>query len=169
MKKLPKTIEFNLVGYKVRIVHGSYTNVGRYVFKSTDWKVKSKEFRKADADIIIGGHCGLPFSDKRVGKLWFNPGVIGMPANDSTPRVWYGVVELVGQGVTFKHHSFKYDYEQAAQVMKKKNLPKTYQKTLKTGIWDNCEILPEAETRQQGQPLCLTPIRLKTKEPDKLN
>ena len=34
--------------------------------------------------------------------------------------------------------------------MNNKPLPKTYQKTLRTGIWDNCEILPTFEASLQG-------------------
>ncbi|MGY6559146.1 MAG: hypothetical protein ACXIT9_07660 [Nitritalea sp.] len=33
--------------------------------------------------------------------------------------------------------------------------PEAYALTLSTGIWDNCDILPEAEARQQGCSLAL--------------
>jgi hypothetical protein len=38
-------------------------------------------------------------------------------------------------------------------LMLEKGLPASYAKTLLTGIWDNCEILPEKETRNQGKPI----------------
>ena len=34
--------------------------------------------------------------------------------------------------------------------MESKPLPQTYKETLKSGIWDNCEILPEVEANLQG-------------------
>ena len=37
-------------------------------------------------DAIIGGHSGLPFTQTLGSRLWHNPGAIGMPANDGTPR-----------------------------------------------------------------------------------
>ena len=37
-------------------------------------------------DGVIGGHCGLPFTKVVGDRLWHNPGAIGMPANDGTPR-----------------------------------------------------------------------------------
>jgi len=37
--------------------------------------------------------------------------------------------------------------------MIKNKLPEAYAKTLVTGIWDNCEILPEIETVAQGRKI----------------
>jgi hypothetical protein len=37
--------------------------------------------------------------------------------------------------------------------MVENNLPRQYAKTLLSGLWDNCEILPETETLAQGKKL----------------
>lgn len=92
---------FKLNGFITNVVHGSFKETGRFIFKSTPWNEKREEFEASNADIIIGGHSGLPFSDRKDNKLWFNPGVIGMPANDGTPRVWYGVAEPAGEYYLF--------------------------------------------------------------------
>jgi len=73
-------LEFDFAGKKVAVVHGSKSHVSQFVFKSTSLESGSKEeFELTKADVIIGGHCGLPFQDEKDGKLWINPGVIGMP------------------------------------------------------------------------------------------
>jgi len=152
MDNLPDFIEFDFAGKKCGVVHGSYFETSGYIFQSTDWEKKSKNFEVAHADIIIGGHCGLPFSQKNQDKLWLNPGVIGMPANDGTTRVWYMILDLDHQEeIFYTHLPYQYDHIKAANLMAENKLTPAYEKTLRTGIWDNCEILPEQETRLQGQ------------------
>jgi hypothetical protein len=55
--------------------------------------------------------------------------------------------------IKFKFHALGYDYQTASTLMLQSNLPASYANTLLTGIWDNCEIMPEEETKQQGLPL----------------
>ncbi len=153
MHTLPEFLRFEYGGKKVLVLHGSYHYTSEFIFASTDWGVKEKNFRDADADMIIAGHCGLPFSEEKEDRLWLNPGVIGMPANDATPRVWYALLELRDGKIHYEHRPLAYDFQQASAEMKTEHLPLAYAETLVTGLWDNCEILPAAETAQQGQVL----------------
>jgi predicted phosphodiesterase len=150
MHQLPHHLEFQYAGLKGRVVHGSTTEVSGYVFASTPWEEKVKHLALANVDFILGGHCGLPFSQQNEEKYWLNPGVIGMPANDGTTRVWYMLLDDTN-GFNFEHHSFEYDHTTAAAQMRAHKLPAAYALTLETGLWDNCEILPPAETAAQGQ------------------
>jgi len=145
-KTLPDHLSFNYAGKKCTVVHGTYFETSGYMFKSTDWTEKQENFDAANADVILGGHCGLPFNDIQ------NAGVIGMPANDGTRRVWYMILDDA-DGFSFEHHSFEYDAKMANQFMVENNLPCQYAETLLTGLWDNCEILPETETSRQGKEL----------------
>jgi len=153
MRTIPKFIAFTIGGKKVFVLHGSYKNISEFVFKSTSWEVKSEVFQATDSDVVIGGHCGLPFHDIQQDKYWLNPGVIGMPANDGTPKVWYMVLNFINGELKFKHKSFEYDYSLTQKIMAEKNLPSTYAQTLGSGLWDNCEILPQEEIALQGQVL----------------
>ena len=137
-------------------MHGAYPNTSEFIFKSTPWEVKQNIFEATNADVIIAGHCGIPFSDAQQNNLWLNAGVIGMPANDGTPKVWYALMDDGNEELSFKICELEYDFETAAQMMEGKPLPQTYKETIKTGIWDNCEILPEKEAKEQG--VNLTPI-----------
>ena len=70
---------------------------------------------------------------------WVNAGVIGMPANDQQTSVWF--VEMNEQHKVIPHQ-IDYDHITANKLMVENKLPDAYAKTLMSGIWDNCEILP---------------------------
>lgn len=167
MDGLPDFIRFEYAGRKGLVVHGSWFKTAEYIFESTPWEVKQRNFDGAGADLVLAGHCGLPFVDEGPGRdgVWLNPGVIGMPANDGTTRVWYMVLrDGVDASSTaemdpsmdsnarlqYAHHTFEYDFGKAASLMEGEPLPKAYAHTLRTGVWDNCEILPPSETEAAG-------------------
>ncbi|MGO4913233.1 metallophosphoesterase family protein [Leeuwenhoekiella sp. W20_SRS_FM14] len=147
---LPNHIDFHFAGKDITVVHGDFFNVSEFVYKSTDWKLKQANFETTQADVIIAGHCGLPFHHENEDKLWLNPGVIGMPANDGTPNVWYATLEEQNGELRFSHHTMDYNYKLANAKMQNDFLPQEYARTLITGIWDNTEILPPYESGLQG-------------------
>ena len=155
MQHLPNQLSFEFGGKQVRVLHGAHHQVASYIFRSTPWPEKARNFADTGADIILAGHSGLPFSSREEGKLWLNAGAIGMPANDGTARVWYLILEEGPKGVNFAHQSFVYDHHSTYRQMIQHQLPIEHAETLRTGLWDNCETLPEVETREQGMRLVL--------------
>jgi hypothetical protein len=155
MHTLPHHLIFELGGKQVKVLHGSSFEVSGYIFHSTPWAEKAKNLQAARADIVLAGHCGLPFNDQGPEGLWLNAGVIGMPANDGTDRVWFLTLEAGEDGITFQHHAYRYDNFTAQRLMEAEQLPKAYSDTLTSGIWDNCDILPLTETMQQGKRILL--------------
>lgn len=153
MEQLPLHLRFEYAGKRVCVLHGSCQNPSEFVFRSSPWAVKAANFQAIDAEIILAGHCGLPFRHQNGELYWLNAGVIGMPANDGTPRVWFMTIDLTEQGLHIEHHAYTYDHERAARLMEQLHLPREYSETLRTGLWDNCEILPEEETQAQGMRL----------------
>ena len=160
LETMPEFLEFDFYGKKCLVVHGSFFRTSEFVFRSTPWEVKQRNFDETGADVIIAGHCGLPFHQVFDEKYWLNPGVIGMPANDGTPRVWYMLLHppapLKGgkcPALSFTHESFEYDNEETFARMLEEELPIAYAKTLTSGQWDNNDILPEEETAAQGKEL----------------
>lgn len=148
MHTLPLTKTFEINGKRIAIIHGGYPDISEFIFESTPWETKQAYFDQFNADVIIAGHCGIPFSQEVDGKLWLNAGVIGLPANDGTQRTWYALLNTENWRVQFK--SLTFDSAQTAEKMNANKLPSEYAHTLVTGIWDNCEILPEEETAIQG-------------------
>ena len=152
LNALPDHIQLTTYGRQLTIVHGSWFHTAAFIFKSTPWQTKQADLNACGSDIIIAGHCGLPFADVQNGQYWLNPGVIGMPANDGETAVWF--MTLDGQHTPiYQFHRLVYDHGQAARLMHENNLPATYAQTLLTGIWDNCEILPGEETLLQGKKI----------------
>ena len=153
ISKLPEFIEFVFANKKCVVVHGSYFNTSEFIFKSTSWDKKLDTFQTTSSDVVIAGHCGLPFNQSNGDLLWLNPGVIGMPANDGNSSVWYMVLEDKNNEMHFTHKQLSYDYKTANKLMVDNELPKEYAKTLVFGIWDNMEILPETEAQLQGESI----------------
>jgi|TARA_R110000737_G_scaffold345455_1_gene373953 predicted phosphodiesterase len=155
MKELPDFLKFNYNDRRFGVVHGTYDETAGYIFNSSNWKLKEAQLKKMDVDIILAGHCGIPFSTINENHAWLNSGAIGMPANDGTDRVWFMTLEEKGERIMVQHHSLEYDTHEPSARMREAKLPQEYARTLLTGIWDSNEILPEKETNQQGVPLLL--------------
>jgi len=150
MASLPQFLEFNYCEKRFFVLHGSYDNTSEFIFRSSPWEIKKRSFQAAKADVILAGHCGLPFYQQKDENLWLNAGVIGMPANDGTPRVWYALLTDEDKDLNFQIIPLNYDYGQAAFLMENLPLPQAYRNTLSSGIWDNSEILPKKEVDDQG-------------------
>lgn len=155
LQTIPDHIKFNFGGKDFTVVHGSYFNVSDFIFNSTPWKIKQPNFEATQSDVIIAGHCGLPFYTKKNTQLWLNPGVIGMPANDGNTSVWYAILDASTPPFNFEFCTLPYDYTLASTLMLNEVLPAAYAKTISSGIWDNMEILPKAERQLQGQLITL--------------
>jgi predicted phosphodiesterase len=155
LKTIPDHITFTFSDQKVTIVHGSFFNVSEFIFKSTPWDTKQVNFDTTQSDIIVAGHCGLPFYDEKNNKHWINPGVIGMPANDGNTEVWCAILDDSIKPFKLEFRKLKYNYKLTNSLMLNGLLPESYAKTIISGLWDNMEILPNAEKEQQGKPIPL--------------
>ena len=79
-------------------------------------------------------------------------GVIGLPANDGTPRVWYGTLRPTTEGIIVETQALEYDHEAAARKMIECGL-QGYAETLRSGLWPSLDVLPAAERDATGRPL----------------
>jgi uncharacterized Fe-S cluster-containing radical SAM superfamily protein/predicted phosphodiesterase len=152
---LPRRIDVTVGGLTLAVIHGSLREINRFVFASTPARVKALDLVLAGTDGIVAGHSGLPFSEIVDGRLWHNPGVVGMPANDGTARVWFSVLTPgpVPRSLAVEHASLFYDHEASAARMGRAGLPGGYADALATGLWPSCDVLPAAETKATGVPL----------------
>ena len=119
MAELPDILLFNYAGRRVAVLHGSPSNQSEFVWASTDPERKADYLKDLDADVIIGGHSGLPFTDYLDGQqsIWLNPGVIGMPANDATPRTWYATLNDTDGILKITYHPLHYNHTAAKARM----------------------------------------------------
>ena len=153
MRTLPRRIYLNIGGRRLAVIHGDAANINGYVFASTAQEVMRREIALADCDGILGGHCGLPFTEIVDGRLWHNPGAIGMPANDGTSRTWYSTITPGSDGLSIEHHALDYDFSAAAMKMRQAGLSERYALALQEGLWPSSDMLPEAELAKRGKPL----------------
>lgn len=159
MAGLSKTLTFDLCGLRFRVIHGSVDVINRFVFASQR-DVIAQELERANADVVVSGHAGVPFIE-RVGKgIWFNPGVIGMPANDGTPGVWYGLIRADGTSISLSTHRLSYDHHGAAAAMRRSGHADGYARTLVTGLWPSLDVFPPAERAATGQKLRQRTLRI---------
>ncbi|MDN3636321.1 arsenosugar biosynthesis-associated peroxidase-like protein [Neolewinella lacunae] len=174
MATLPDVLRFTYAGRSVVVLHGSPRNQSEFVWRSTPAEEKIDFCAAAGAEVVLAGHCGLPFAhvlaeaedvaggqspSSGESRLWLNAGVIGMPANDGTPRTWYLVLDDTA-GFDYAFHPLDYDHTTAkARMLDDRRLPVSYAATLTTGIWDNTEIMPPAEEKREG--IALDPLQIK--------
>jgi predicted phosphodiesterase len=153
LAQLPRRLILEIGHLRLAVIHGSVDVINRFIFASTPASTKSQDIALTGCDGIIAGHCGLPFTQVINGLLWHNPGVIGLPANDGTARVWYSVLTPGAGGLAIDHRAFDYDHNGAADAMLREGLPPDYRVALETGLWPSCDVLPAAELHDRGVPL----------------
>lgn len=150
---LPDNLRFTLAGRSFLVVHGSPSQVNRFMFASRPGAEFLSEIDLAASDAVIAGHTGIPFTRTFGERLWANAGAIGLPANDGTPRVWALHIEPAREGLVLSHLPFTYDHRKAARRMRAAGLPEGYARALETGLWPSLDVLPEAERGATGRPL----------------
>lgn len=158
MAGLPAAITFNAGGLRFRVVHGGTSVVNTFVFGSQRDLVAS-EHAASGADVVVAGHAGLPFIRRVQGGVWFNPGVIGMPANDATTDVWYGLITTRPDGgVRLSASRLAYDHHATAAAIRRQGYADDYARALVTGLWPSLDILPALERERTGQRAKVNPV-----------
>jgi predicted phosphodiesterase len=150
MASLPKSLTLAIAGRTVRMIHGGVDRINRFVFASQRGLI-ADELDKANVDIVIAGHAGIPFIRNVRQRIWFNPGVIGMPANDGTPDVWYGLIRTDGDDLILSTHRLAYDHLGAAAALRASGHADGYARSLITGLWPSIDVLPRRERAASGK------------------
>lgn len=150
MRGLPERVTFSLNSRRFAVVHGSAASINEFVFEGSDDAIKQRDLDALNVDAIIGGHAGVPFTQLIGERIWHNAGVIGMPANDGTPRVWFSMIRPNNDDIEIEICSLEYDHAAAAASMRAKRLPEGYAKCMEDGLWPNMDVMPEIEHAKAG-------------------
>lgn len=153
MSELPRNLSFSINQKRFMVVHGSFLQINEFVFPSSSAALKTQQLSDADVDVMIGGHCGLPFSTRLDQGAWLNSGVIGMPANDGTSEGWYMLITPVGERIDISWHRLAYDVQRTVNHMQREYVSAPYAQCLQNGLWPSLDILPEEERSQTGIPI----------------
>ena len=161
---LPDALRLEAGGRRVLLCHGSPRQTNEFLWESTT----STQFLawladRHEADVILATHTGLhwrrslppaPGSTAGGERLFANVGVLGRPANDGTPRVWYALLDLpetVDAPPVVEFVPVRYEQERLAAEMRAEGLPEEFVDTILTGWWTTClEVLPARE-RSRGR------------------
>ena len=160
MGSLPSAIRFQMGRYECRVIHGGARQINQFIFASTPATIKQQELDAFDTDIMIGGHCGLPFGQKIAERGWLNAGVIGLPANDGTPTVWYMLMAPNDNGVRVSWHRLEYAFQLTYQSMLDNGLA-DYAESIRSGVWPSMDVLPEQEREQVRRALVIEPVEFR--------
>jgi len=159
MRSLLRRIDLLIGERRLAVVHGSPERINEFVFGSSPDDDLRRLVRDAGCDGVIAGHCGIPFTRMVDGLLWHNPGAIGVPANDGTPRVWFSLLEPGHGAIEIRHLPLEYDHPAAAAAMRAASLPQGYADALRSGLWPSLDIFPPEELAQTGQALAPGTLR----------
>ena len=158
MGALPQALRFELAGRRFIVIHGGLSRNNRFLFESDAEHAFEQELALTDADVVIAGHCGVPFGRAIGSRSWLNTGVIGMPANDGTERGWYLLLEPGPDGIEGRWLPLDYQAAVARERMHDKGLTNGYADTLLSGRWPSTDVLPAQEQSRTGIPI--KPTRL---------
>ena len=150
---VPARLRLHLRVVALRSSTAGVQSINEFVFEASDDATKIAGLDALGVDAIIGGHSGVPFTQVIDDRLWHNAGVIGMPANDGTPRVWYTVLHPEDGGIWIEHRALDYDHTGAAEDMRRLGLPSGYADCIETGLWPNLDVMPELEKTKSGAEL----------------
>lgn len=150
MAALPRRLVVEVGGRRLAVLHGGAEAISRFLFASAPDEALAAEVALTGCDGLIAGHCGLPFTRVVGGALWHNPGAVGMPANDGTPRGWFSVLRPGSDGLRIEHRPLSYDWAAAAAAMRAAGLAEGYASALGTGLWPSLDVLPERERARSG-------------------
>lgn len=155
MADLPNNLKINYHGKTIIVIHGGVNQQSQFIFRSSSTTDKLQQLKQTDSDIIISGHCGLPFGELIEDKAWLNAGVIGMPANDATTDVWYMLITPNAEGLEVSWHRLSYDFKNTQALMQSAGLNQGYINALGNGLWPSLDVLPETEIKKTGEKLSI--------------
>jgi predicted phosphodiesterase len=160
MAELPGQLAFQLGSLRFSVVHGSTQSINEFIFPGTPQALKQARLSATVADVVVGGHCGIPFGERLDTGYWLNAGVIGMPANDGTQDGWYLLLKPDNDGISAHWHRLPYRASLSQQRMHSTRLGAEYAETLTTGIWPSHSVLPPSDKALAGQTLQPISLRL---------
>jgi predicted phosphodiesterase len=152
MAALPSQRVLEIAGRRLAVLHGGANSTSRFLFASAAEQTLRDELAATGCDGIVAGHCGLPFTRRVGAALWHNPGAIGMPADDGTPRGWFSLLRPDPDGLRVEHRALRYDHIGAMAAMRQAGLPPDYRLGLASGLWPSRDVLPPAERALAGRP-----------------
>ncbi|MEM7481136.1 MAG: metallophosphoesterase family protein [Acidobacteriota bacterium] len=148
MGTLPRQRRVRVGSRELLLVHGSPRRINEFLFFSSApaayFETLLDQHR---CDGLLCTHTGLHWHRRLPsGRDAVNVGVIGRPANDGDPRVWFSILEESRNGIDVELVPLAYDHQGLAEEMRREELPEEFVETILSGWWTTClEVLPPRE------------------------
>ncbi|WP_029918113.1 metallophosphoesterase family protein [Pelobacter seleniigenes] len=152
---LPRALHCSMHGRTIQLIHGGVNQTNRFLFASSAEQTLYQELEHSAADIVIGGHCGIPWGRILDRRAWLNAGAIGLPANDGTQDGWFMLLSPTPHGLHCRWQRLVYSAATSVEKMRAAGLSGGYAETLQNGLWPSMDVLPALERSRQGIPLQL--------------
>ncbi|WOD39494.1 hypothetical protein [Nodosilinea sp. E11] len=165
MKTLPRLMRLRWRDSAILLCHGSPDQMNEFVWESTtDDAWIENCLKRYDVDGICATHTGIPWVRQVASGFWCNVGVLGRPAHEGQPHVYFAELEFL-PGSTRpvpRIMPLVYDPKPVVTAMAEAGLPQEFQDSLLSGVWTTCAaVLPEVEQvvkpRQVGALHCNAP------------
>ena len=155
LKTLPQLIRLRWRDRLLLLCHGSPSVVNEFVWESntSDAWIETCLHRYG-VEGILATHTGIPWIRQVSGGFWCNVGVLGRPAHEGQPHVYFTQIDFSPSMSLPVPHLVPLSYDPAPVVaaMAAEGLPTEFQASLLTGIWTTCaEILPDEERRVRSR------------------
>lgn len=152
---LPHYAVFAHHGLRYGMIHGGVRDVSRFIWPTDPPEVFAEEIAAFEriagrVDVIVAGHCGIPFMRESGKVLWLNAGAIGLPPHDGRPMTRYARLSAGGPRI----ERLDYDHLTARAAMERAGLTQGYHAALETGIWPSEDVLPSALRRRPRDRTC---------------
>ncbi|MGB8855981.1 MAG: hypothetical protein WCC58_04825 [Burkholderiales bacterium] len=149
LRELPKQIILHWRDKSILLCHGSPDEVNEFVWQSeTDDARIADWLRHYQVDAICATHSGIPWLRQLQSGFWLNVGVIGRPAHEGLPRVWYATLDLTDDRLAPHLVPMNYDLVPVVAAMRAEKLPEEFCQSLLSGVWTTCSnILPPGEQK----------------------
>ncbi|MGD1952396.1 MAG: metallophosphoesterase family protein [Leptolyngbyaceae cyanobacterium] len=154
LQQLPGLIVLEWRNCRILLCHGSPDIVNEFVWETETKNAQIQDFlTRYQVDGICATHTGLPWArtvnqDGNQNGFWFNVGVLGRPAHEGQPHVYYGCLHFskTDAAPIPKLVPLTYDVAAVTAAMRLEGLPQEFINSLEQGVWTTCaEILPMAE------------------------
>ena len=134
LKKLPKSLKFNVGGIEMAVFHGSPRKPFREYVYQADAEIYVDEFlRMSGAELIILGHTHIPYVVRSGNGLIVNPGSVGQP-RDGDPRASYTLIDIEKGEIEVTNCRVGYDIDLVTSRIKEKGLPTSLVSRLYLGL-----------------------------------
>jgi hypothetical protein len=155
LRTLPALIWLKWRDRTLLLCHGSPDQVNEFVWESNTGDTWIRQcLERHGVDGILATHTGIPWVRQVPEGFWCNVGVLGRPAHEGQPHVYFAQVDFPLRATKPQPQikPLAYDPQPVVAAMATEGLPQEFQTSLLTGLWTTCaEVLPVSERKVRSR------------------